>query len=435
MAELFRYDLIPPDGGVLCALSGGADSMYLLCRLLEKGYRVHAAHYNHCLRPTADRDEEFVRSWCEEHGVPLTVGRGDVSAHAASSGIGIEEAARELRYEFLQRAAKESECTLIATGHHADDNAETVLMNLIRGCGLGGLCGIPEQRGNLVRPMLEISRQDIEAYLTAHGVPHVEDESNEDITYTRNRIRHQLIPLMEELNPHAATHIAAAARRVSEDERELQRQAELLLEVCVKTEEGVTIPVTVLAKAPRPLAVRALKALAPTAQSSHIEGLLELCCGKNCSGELDVPGGVVRRAYDDLLFTSKQELVPQPIPLQEGEQSWSGWKVICTPAVCPPKAYVDKTCFYLRSGRYLIRSRQEGDVLKLGHRPQKTLKKLMIEEQIPRHLRHFVPVLADESNRAAAVGGFGPHWAALAQPETNCLKIMIQKENELCIKT
>lgn len=434
MTERFRYDLIPPDGGVLCALSGGADSMYLLCCLMEKGYRVHAAHYNHCLRPTADRDEVFVRGWCEAHGIPLTVGRGDVSDHAVSSGLGIEEAARELRYAFLQKTAEETGCAFIATGHHADDNAETVLMNLIRGCGLGGLCGIPERRGNIVRPMLEISRQEIETYLTDHAIPHVEDETNEDISYTRNRIRHQLIPLMEELNPRAAEHIAAAARRVSEDERELQRQAEHLLETCVETEEGSTIPVSVLSKAPCPLALRALKVLAPSAQSNHLERILDLCCEERASGELDLPGCVVRRVYDVLLFASGQGTIPQPVLLQEGKQNWGGWQIICTTAVCPPKAYVDKTCFYLRQGSYQIRSRQEGDVLKLGHRPRKTLKKLMVEEQVPRHLRLLVPVLADDSNRAAAAGGFGPHWNALAQPDTKCFKIMIQKENEPCIK-
>lgn len=423
----FRYDLIPTGSTVLCALSGGADSMYLLCRLLEGGYTVHAAHYNHRLRPTADRDELFVRDWCAAQGVPLTVGSGDVAAHAVDNGMGIEEAARELRYEFLQNTAAETGCALIATGHHAGDNAETVLMNLIRGCGLSGLTGIPERRGNLVRPMLAVEKEEIEGYLTAHGVPHVEDESNSDPAYTRNRVRQQLIPLLEALNPRAVAHITAAAKRVGEDERELQRQAEYLLAECVETADGLSIPAAVLADAPRPLALRALKQLTPGAQSVHLEALLALCGNGAPSARLDLPGCTVYRVYDRLFFAAEVPRIPEPVPLREGEQDWGGWYITCTPAICPAKAYVDRHLFYLRTDNYLIRSRREGDELKLGKRPTKTIKNLMIETQVPRYLRSSVPVLADSTDRAAAAGSLGPHWDALAQPGSQCLKIIMQK--------
>lgn len=425
--ESFRYDLIPAGSAVLCALSGGADSMYLLSRLLEEGYSVHAAHYNHQLRPTANRDEQFVRDWCSTHSIPLTVGRGNVAQYAAESGSGVEEAARELRYAFLQRTAAETGCSFIATGHHAGDNAETVLMNLIRGCGLNGLSGIPELRGNIVRPMLAVTRTDIDAYLTAHGVPHVEDETNGDQNYTRNRIRHQLIPLLEELNPQAVAHITAAALRVREDEAELSRQAEFLLTQCAETEDGASIPTAVLTDAPRPIALRALRALAPEARSVHLDAILDLCGQDAPSAQLDFPGGTVRRVYGDLFFTTESQQVPAPVALREGTQNWGGWTIICTPAVCPAKAYVDRTCFYLRTEPYLIRSRQEGDALHLGKRPRKTVKKLMIEERIPRHLRSRVPILADTADRPAAAGGFGPHKDALAEPGSHCLKIIIHK--------
>lgn len=421
-----RYDLIPAGSKVLCALSGGADSMYLLCRLLEAGYAVHAAHYNHSLRPTADRDEQFVRDWCANHQIPLTVGSGDVAQYAANSGTGLEEAARELRYAFLYRTAAETGCDLIATGHHAGDNAETVLMNLIRGCGLNGLSGIPERRGMLVRPMLAVTRADIDAYLSDHDIPHVEDETNADQSYTRNRIRHQLIPLLEALNPQAVPHITAAALRLAEDESELLRQAQQLLAHAVETEDGVSIPVSVLTSAPRPIALRALRALAPEARSVHLDSMLDLCGHDTPSARLDIPAGTVRRVYDKLLVSPAQEAAPPSAPLCEGTQVWGKWHITCTPAVCPAKAYVDRSCFYLRTQPYVIRSRQEGDTIQLGKRPSKTLKKLMIEEHIPRHLRNFVPVLADSADRPAAAGGFGPHKAALAQPGTHCLQIIIR---------
>lgn len=423
----FRSDLIPPGSRVLCALSGGADSMYLLCRLLESGYDVCAAHYNHHLRPTADRDEQFVRRWCADHGIPLTVGSGEVAQYAAASGLGTEAAARELRYEFLHRAAAETGCSLIATGHHAGDNAETVLMNLIRGCGLNGLTGIPERRGLLVRPMLAVSRAEIEAYLSARGIPHVEDESNRDPRYTRNRIRHQLIPLLEELNPQAVSHIAAAARRLSGDEAELERQAGLLLVQAEVTGEGTFLPVSALSSAPRPIALRVVQALAPGAHSVHLDAVLELCIRSSSSARLDLPGGSVCRVYDQLLFASAPASVPEPVSLQTGVQTWGAWHIVCAPAVCPRKAYVDRTRFYLREEAYHIRSRLEGDTIRLGSRPVKSLKKLMIEEKLPRSLRSFVPVLADSANRVAAAGGFGPHRDSLAEPGSHCLYIIIQK--------
>ena len=429
MAEQFRCDLIPKGSTVLCALSGGADSMYLLSRLSECGCAVRAAHYNHGLRSTAKRDEDFVRGWCEEQGIPLAVGCGDVAAYAAARGMGVEEAARELRYDFLQKAAAELGCDLIATGHHAGDNAETVLMNLIRGCGLSGLCGIPERRGNIVRPMLEVTREEIDGYLAARRIPHVEDETNGDTAYTRNRIRHQLIPLLEELNPRAVSHISSAARRVEEDEKELRRQAELLLSACVQTEteEGTSIPVKILTAAPRPVALRAVRKLAPAAQAVHLETIMELCEKEDPSIQIDIPGGTVRRVYDFLLFSAEELPVPDAAALCGGVQRWGGWEIVCTPAVCPPKAYVDPTRFYLRKGGYVIRSRREGDGLRLGKRPLKSLKKLMVEQRVPRHLRALVPVLDDGTGQAAAAGGIGPHRESLAEPGTDCLYIIIRK--------
>jgi len=434
--DRFRFELIPPGSGVLCALSGGADSMYLLCRLLEGreryGWTVQAAHLNHGLRPTAKRDEKFVRGWCEGHGVPLSVGVRDVAGQARQRGQGVEETAREFRYAFLAGAAADTGCDLIATGHHAGDNAETVLMNLIRGCGLKGLTGIPERRGNIVRPMLEVSRTDIEAYLTAHSVPHVEDETNADLAYTRNRVRRQLLPLLEELNPQAAAHIAAAARRLREDEEELARQAVPLAEQGLDIPEGAAIPARVLRDAPRPLALRACALLLDRAglggEAVHLDAILALAAGDDPSARLDVPGGSVRRQYEAVVFSPNPEPEPPaPVPLTEGTRRWGNWIVTCAPAVCPGKAYVSPWEFYLEPGDYLIRPRREGDSLALGQRPEKTVKKLMIEGRVPAHRRAFVPVLA-RGKQVAALGGFGPEKSCLAAPGAPALHIILKKE-------
>jgi len=440
----FRFELIPPGSGVLCALSGGADSMYLLCRLLEGrkryGWAVCAAHLNHGLRPAAKRDEEFVRAWCQGRGVPLTVGHADVSAFAQREGLSVEEAGRTLRYSFLEEAARQGGLNLIATGHHAGDNAETVLMNLIRGCGLKGLTGIPERRGSIVRPMLEVSRAEIEAYLEEHNIPHVEDESNADPAYTRNRVRHQLLPLLEELNPQAAAHIAAAARRLREDEEELARQAAPLAEQGLDIPDGAAIPARVLRDAPRPLALRACAMLLDRAgmggEAVHLDAILALAAGDDPSARLDVPGGSVRRQYEALVFaTGPEPEPPEPTPLLERTQRWGNWSITCVPETCPQKAYVSPGEFYLRPGSYLIRPRREGDTLTLGERPTKTVKKLMIEGRIPARRRAFVPVLA-QGGRAAALGGFGPESSFLAAPGAPALHIILKtEENELCTQT
>lgn len=436
--DRFRYDLIPAGTAVLCALSGGADSMYLLCRLLEGaeagGYTVSAAHLNHSLRPTAGRDETFVRQWCGERGVPLSVGRCDVAGQARARGQGLEETARELRYAFLAGAAADMGCALIATGHHAGDNAETVLLNLLRGCGLKGLTGIPERRGNIIRPMLWVERGEIDRYLAAHGLPHVEDETNGDLTIQRNRVRRQLLPLLEELNPQAVRHIVQTAARLGQDEAELSRRAEELLEQCTCRGESCSIPAAALVQAPRPVALRAAAALMAREglgrQAVHLEGVLELAKSGGASARLDVPGGTVRREYGKVVFEHGGKPPPLPeVPLSPGEHHWGEWRIVCTPAVCPDAPGTPES-FYLKEGCYTIRPRRTGDGLRPPNRVYKTVKKWLMDQKVPSVQRERVPVLALDG-RAAAAGGIGVDGDFVAAPGEPCLHIIWVKEREL----
>ena len=218
MEALIReHGMLPRGCTVLCAVSGGADSVCLLDLVRRLGdVTVLCAHFDHGIRGAESaRDAAFVEALCKDWGVPFFPGRGDVPAYAAANGLSIETAAREMRYAFLERTAKEQGADVIATAHNLNDNAETILFRMARGTGLRGLTGIPARRGEIVRPLLQTPRRDIEEYLTAHGIPHVEDSTNAETDAARNRIRLDVLPRLESIHPGAAAGIARMSRRIT----------------------------------------------------------------------------------------------------------------------------------------------------------------------------------------------------------------------------
>ncbi len=208
-----EYDLLPRDGLILCALSGGADSVALLHFLKDQGFQVAAAHFNHHLRPTARRDAEFCRDLCRDWGVPFFTWGARVGDQPGNT----EANARAARYAYLEHLAAGLSAARVATAHNANDNLETVLLHMTRGCGLQGLCGIQPRRGLLVRPMLHTTRAAIETYLRERGISWVTDETNADPRYARNRLRHQVIPVLESLNPRAVEACVRMTDRLRQD--------------------------------------------------------------------------------------------------------------------------------------------------------------------------------------------------------------------------
>ena len=202
-----EYGLLAPGDRVYCAVSGGADSMALLWAmylLREKlGITLAAAHFNHRLRgEESDRDAQFVSDFCRAYGIALTMGEGSIRPE----GKGLEAAARNARYAFLEQLPGK-----VATAHTADDNAETVLLHLIRGTGLQGLGGIPPCRGRLIRPMLTVTREQVMDFLAQYHIPHIEDSTNAEDTFLRNRLRHGVMPLLKAENPRLAENLSAMA--------------------------------------------------------------------------------------------------------------------------------------------------------------------------------------------------------------------------------
>lgn len=456
MEQLIRkYGMLKAGDKVLCGVSGGADSICMLhglYRLREKmGFELAVAHYNHNLRGAeSDRDQAFVEQFislcCGKQrcgdgrllpAVELYVGSGNVREESKRCGTGLEETAREMRYAFFRQIAKSCGANRIAVAHTADDNVETVLLHLGRGSGLQGMGGIVPQRQELIRPLLSTTRNQVEAYLRVQGLPHVEDHSNADMTFARNRIRHQVTPVLEELYPGFALRMVDTVRRLRQDEDCLSDLAQERLNGAVMEEGMCRLPAAQIAQAPDAIAIRMARQLLSAATGGderctarHLESIVELCRSEDPSAQADLPFGLMaRREYEwlSILRQPEQKALPAIEITQEGSYPAAGWVVKCSRVVWQGEESCEYE-FYLReSSSLLLRARQTGDELRLPNRKNKTVKKWMVEEKIPRHLRDTLPVLRIEQ-QIAAVAGLGVDESALPQLGQNAWHIEIKPE-------
>ena len=213
-----KYNLINEDDKILVGVSGGPDSMTLLIILHSLGYNLCVAHINHGLRENAILDEEYVVNYCKNNGIPCFVKHLQLKENL--NGMTIEEAGRKARYDFFEETCLKEECTKIATAHKSNDNAETAIMNMIRGSGLSGLKGIEPIRGKVIRPLIEISRKDIEIFCKERNINPRHDESNDETEYTRNKVRLELIPYIEKnINSNVINNINRMSKIILEEER------------------------------------------------------------------------------------------------------------------------------------------------------------------------------------------------------------------------
>lgn len=365
-----EQDLICPGDKIVCAVSGGADSMALLWALYllkdEWDLDLSAAHFNHQLRGAeSDRDEAFVRDFCEGYGIPLHIERGTI----VPGKKGLESAARDARYAFLATLPGK-----IATAHTADDNAETLLMHLVRGTGLKGLGGIAPRRDRLIRPMLSITRSDVEAFLEEYAVSHIEDSSNGTDEFLRNRIRRHVMPLLKEENPRLAENLSAAALRLRQDEQVLQEFATAApRDIEVLRTLFPAVRTRVLEQILKESGVKEPEAV-------HISLLESLVFSENPSAKGNFPGGItIGRVYNTL----------EVIPVSQKMDA---------PFTCRDAASIinTKDTFTVHPvGQIFVRSRMSGDVIRLPG-GTRSLKKLFIDRKIPAAQRDQIPILCDE---------------------------------------
>jgi tRNA(Ile)-lysidine synthase len=447
-----RYSLISPEEIVVVGVSGGADSVCLL-HVLAKwqkglGIKLHVAHLNHQLRGVeSEADAKYVSNLAGSLGIPITIDRQDVAAYRIERNFSVEEAARELRYAFLAKVAREVGANRIGIGHTRDDQVETILMHILRGTGITGLCGLapcspmaydsqgmslPAKQSNLliIRPLLDVAREETTSYCQEHQLDPRIDSSNRSLSFFRNRLRLQLLPLLRQYNPSVDQALLRLADIAKEDSALIEQQSyELWDEVVRQENKAIHLDRKQIASLPIALQRQLLRAAVTKLagdtrdiEASHIEAarsLLNKPVGKRISlpHELVCQGG-----YNELVITSparQSQLPPCPFPpLSDefflkvpGKTVFPGWNVIASivgeRVDSPPSRGVLSTNgetgqsnliadfdLHETGTELFVRQRRPGDRFQpLGMNMPKKLYEFMVDAKIPRSWRGRIPIV------------------------------------------
>ena len=402
-----KHDLIKKGAQVIVGISGGPDSvclLHILDRLAEDlSLQLFAVHVNHGLRgEAADADENWTREFCDSLGIPCRVVRVDAAAYAKEHGLTVEEAGRQLRYAAFADLRQELGAAMIAVAHHADDQAETVLMRILRGTGTYGLAGMEYQRQDgVIRPLLDVSRAEIEAYCEEHDLHPCKDQSNESTDYTRNRIRLELLPYIRE---HFNPNINEALLRLSAIAGEERAWTDALAEKFLAEHEG--LPITALRELSSPLRKRvillALKRAGLTQDISavHLEAADRMILEGSVSKQVEFPRGyVLKMGYEEAEITDsapsrrrRGDIAVKRVSREEYDASSRG-------------TYISADLMDVDVLE--IRTRQPGDFIRpFGMNGRKSLQNYFVDRKVPRELRDRLPLLCI-GQEVLWVPGFG----------------------------
>ncbi len=435
-----EYNMLANCLTVIAAVSGGADSVCMLHLLKtvckSRNIQLVCAHYNHSLRgDESDADEAYVKTLCERQNIRLFCESGNVASYADEHNISIESAAREKRYEFLNRIAAEFKNARIATAHTANDNAETVLLNLTRGSGLKGLCGIPAVRDNIIRPILLLSRLDTERYCKDNCLGYVTDKTNFDTKYSRNKIRLEVLPLLSQVNSEAVSNICKAAHILETDNRCLENLADKAYNNSI-TSKGLELELlrdldeALLAR----VALRFVKENTTADYDNlHILEVVKLIRFGVTGSRLQLNGKTfLEMSYNRLIATDNIEnkyLYNEITVNKPGVYSLNGIAVTLelTDSGKDKKALLDydKISFPLT-----LRTPLKGDSFKIPKVGTKPLNRLLTDRKIPRGERFNLPLLACGSE-VVWVSGVGASEKYKTDNNTEKYIIINIKENTL----
>ncbi len=414
----FKHHLFKPGDRLLLACSGGADSISMVHAFLQIAPRydlkLFVAHAEHGIRGQSSLDDaSFVENFCQKHGITFFSEHLNVPKRAREKKIGLEDAARQLRYDFLYRTAARLKADAICLAHHRGDQAETVLMHLIRGSGLDGLGGILPKNGLLIRPLLSLTREQIETYCHENGLLFCHDATNDDTAYTRNKIRHMLLPLLKDYNPNIETALCHTADLISETANFMRDSATAFLCQHANQDEGcVKIPLLLFngqhIALKRQILRSALKKsglLLFDIGFGHIDSVIALANTCRTGTGLNLPHGITASiSYNRLILARKQKSslqnnAPIAISIPDLTSAISyGCKI--TASLCQERmADTRECCFfdYDKVGHSLfLRSRQNGDYFfPKGMDGKKKLKDFFIDKKIPRDRRKSWPLICN----------------------------------------
>lgn len=435
-----KYNMFPEGASVVCGLSGGADSVSLLGSLclLRKRLKlnsVEALHVNHCIRgEESDRDEDFCRELCKKLDVQLTVVTCNVPLYAEKHSLSLEEAARKLRYNAFSQY---SNGKIIATAHNANDNLETAVLNLARGSALKGMSGIPPVRDNIVRPLLSVTRNEIEEFLNINHLEYVTDSTNLSDDYTRNRIRHKIAPALSEINPSVINTFIRSAEVLREENAFIDAEVDKALSEC---RDGNKF--TGLNKYPSLIKRRCIAAVLSENNMSYGYDILYRC--ENIvqnGGKLNICGNVFFVSDGNISELKKIE----PANHEQIAKKLVIGKNIIFPGKCVNAELISDTSYsefiltkpengaYLLDydklcGSLIIRNRKFGDKIRLKGRDFTSSIKKIINEKIPSGLRNELHFLEDSKGTVMAEMIGVAERASPTEATVNILKITISAD-------